>query len=267
VRRAPAELLAALAAALRAAPGLVLLLDYDGTLVPFAPRPEEAAPDAELLALLAGLARRPRTALHLVSGRPRDTLEAWFGHLPAGLHAEHGLWSRPGAGRPWIARPAGDLGWRPAARQACRAAAASLPGSFVEDKPAGLAWHYRTAEPRAAAAAAAALEARLRALLAGAAVELLRGDHVLELRPAGVHKGLLVEEVRAQAPPDSLLLAIGDDRTDEDLFAALPPGAVAIHVGPRPSAAPLRLDDVGQVRALLASLLDAPGPAGTGLSG
>jgi trehalose 6-phosphate synthase/phosphatase len=55
-------------------------------------------------------------------------------------------------------------------------------------------------------------------------------------------------------------VAIGDDRTDEDLFAALPEGGVGIHVGPGPSVAELRLRDPEACRALLAGLL-APVPA------
>ena len=51
------------------------------------------------------------------------------------------------------------------------------------------------------------------------------------------------------------LVAIGDDRTDEDLFAAVPPEAVAIHVGPRASRAAVRVPDVAAVRGFLRSLL------------
>jgi trehalose 6-phosphate synthase/phosphatase len=84
-----------LAARLEAAPVLVLLLDYAGTLVPFAPTPELAEPDVELIALLRGLAARPDTEIHIVSGRTPETLERWLGALPIGLHAEHGFLSRP----------------------------------------------------------------------------------------------------------------------------------------------------------------------------
>jgi trehalose 6-phosphate synthase/phosphatase len=71
---APGEL-ARTVATLRAAAALLVLLDYDGTLVPFAAVPELAAPDGALLALLARLAARPRTTVHVMSGRIRDTLE------------------------------------------------------------------------------------------------------------------------------------------------------------------------------------------------
>src|SRR5439155_3971 len=80
---------------LRAAAHLLLLLDYDGTLVPHASVPELATADEPLLDLLRTLAARPRTAVHVVSGRSRESLERWLGRLPIGLHADHGFWSRP----------------------------------------------------------------------------------------------------------------------------------------------------------------------------
>ena len=86
-----ATLREALAAIGKASP-VAVLLDYDGTLVPIADTPEQAQPDRPLLELIGALAARPRTMVLMVSGRPRDTLEAWFGHLPIELWAEHGVW-------------------------------------------------------------------------------------------------------------------------------------------------------------------------------
>jgi trehalose 6-phosphate synthase/phosphatase len=68
-----------------------LLLDYDGTLVPFVGQPNLARPDAELLGLLSALGADPANEVLIVSGRPRGDLEEWFGHLPLALVAEHGV--------------------------------------------------------------------------------------------------------------------------------------------------------------------------------
>ncbi|MGE0555739.1 MAG: bifunctional alpha,alpha-trehalose-phosphate synthase (UDP-forming)/trehalose-phosphatase, partial [Gemmatimonadales bacterium] len=87
--------------ALAEARSRLLLLDYDGTLVPFNVEPERAVPDAELLELLRELTRLPETEVHVVSGRPRRFLQRWLGALPLGLHAEHGAWSRPPAASEW----------------------------------------------------------------------------------------------------------------------------------------------------------------------
>jgi trehalose 6-phosphate synthase/phosphatase len=246
-----------LAARLRAAPTLLLLLDYDGTLVPFTWTPELARPDDELIALLRDLAARPRTEVHIVSGRPRESLESWLGALPIGLHAEHGLSSRAPTAAVWLSRTPSPQAWRRAVLDLFRAFAARTPGALVEETSAGVAWHYRAADPELGTARARALGPELAALLASAPVEILSGAKVIEVRPRGVHKGRLVSSLVARAPAGALLVAIGDDRTDEDLFAALPPGALAIHVGPEPTRASIHLGGVPDVRALLRAIAEA----------
>jgi trehalose 6-phosphate synthase/phosphatase len=237
----------------RAAPRLALLLDYDGTLVPFAPTPELAAPDEALRALVRRLAARPATDVHVVSGRRRTTLERWFGSMPVGLHAEHGYWSRLRGGA-WTAAEVAQGSWRERVLAVLREFAERTPGSLVEEKTVGLAWHYRSAEREYGAMQAKELSLHLSTILSNVPVELVPGDMVLEVRPHGVHKGRAVAQVLAASPPETLLLALGDDRTDEDMFAALREGDLAIHVGPAPSVAALRVADVAAARAVLADL-------------
>ena len=91
---------------------LLLLLDYDGTLVPFTATPELARPDAGLLTLLRRLAERPDTEVHIVSGRSREALEQWMGSLPVWLHAEHGLASRDPSTAEWNVPVSPDVSWK-----------------------------------------------------------------------------------------------------------------------------------------------------------
>jgi trehalose 6-phosphate synthase/phosphatase len=72
-----------------------------------------------------------------------------------------------------------------------------------------------------------------------------------------VHKGRVVERTLEGLSADTLVVAIGDDRTDEDLFAALPEGGIAIHAGGKPSSAGFRVTGHSEVRRLLSSLLTA----------
>jgi trehalose 6-phosphate synthase/phosphatase len=251
----PAVLQAAIGR-LRAAPCLVLLLDYDGTLVPFAPTPELAVPDRELLGLLSSLCARPGTEVHIVSGRSRETLEAWLGGLPLGLHAEHGACSRfPGA-PDWKWLDVAPPAWRARVLAILHDFAARTPGALVEEKAMDVAWHYRTADPEYGPEQANELTLHLTSLLANEPAQVLRGDQVIEVRPYGANKGRVVPLVLARAAADCAVLAVGDDRTDQDLFAALPEGAIAIHVGSKPSPADLRVAGTGDVRALLRALLD-----------
>jgi trehalose 6-phosphate synthase/phosphatase len=146
--------------------------------------------------------------------------------------------------------------WRPAVLALMRAFAVRTPGSFVEVKSAGIAWHYRLADPDLGPSRAAALKLELSLLLDRLPADVLPGAKVIEVITRGVHKGRLVPSLVARAPVGALLVAIGDGRTDEDLFAALPESAPAIHVGPEPSLAPIRLGGVQHVRALLRAVVE-----------
>lgn len=248
---------------LRAAPAIALLLDYDGTVMPFARTPDHARPDEPLLALLEALARRPATHVHIVSGRTRESLVEFLGDLPIGLHGEHGLWSRlaPPLTLPsprseskgaWTQLPTGDLSWLETAKRIVDDAATRTPGAFVEAKVGGFSWHYRAADERIGRTNAEALLAMLERVLAKTGAEVFTGDHVVEVRPRGIHKGCVVPPIAAALPAGAAIVGMGDDVTDEDLLAATP---IAVRVGPRTGDCDLALADPHAARAWLAKLL------------
>jgi trehalose 6-phosphate synthase/phosphatase len=238
----------------RAAERLILLLDYDGTLVPFARAPDLAGPDGKLLELLQSLARRPHTEVHVVSGRSPETLERWLGKLPIALHAEHGFWSRETMGGSFVPMKEVPTEWKDRVRPILEEYARRTPGSLLEEKAASLAWHYRMSDAEFGLLQARELRSHLTTALANAPLSVLSGDRVLEVRLQGVNKGLVAARILGQANGHTLLLAMGDDTTDEDMFAALPPGAIAIHVGPSPSRAEFRISDPNAARTLLSAL-------------
>ncbi|MBI4871952.1 MAG: trehalose-phosphatase [Candidatus Riflebacteria bacterium] len=238
-----------------AAEHVLLLLDYDGTLVPFAARPELARPDAALIELLRALAAAPRFEVHVVSGRPRQNLEDWLGALPLGLHAEHGLWSRL-CGGDWRLAATVESSWQARALSVLEQFVSCTPGSFIEQKTASLAWHYRRCDPESGERQARELKLDLAHALGNAPVAVLAGNKVVELQPRGVHKGTVTAAV-CGAAPGAFVIAAGDDETDENLFAALPRGAVSLHVGSRPSKAHYNLRHHRAVRRLLQALADS----------
>jgi trehalose 6-phosphate synthase/phosphatase len=262
-RSAPAGLQAAereLTALLREREQLLALLDYDGTLVPYTATPELARPDAAVLELLEALASRPHTEVHVVSGRGREPLEEWLGGLAIHLHAEHGFWSRGPNGAGWAAVAEVSDTWREPALSFLREITARTPGSLIEVKSVALAWHYRLADPESGARRANELRLHLSQLLSNQPVEILAGHKVVEIRPYGIHKGRIVPPLPPERLARTSVLAMGDDRTDEDLFAALPPEAVSIKVGPGPTHARFRIDGVPAARSLLQSLVQAEVP-------
>jgi trehalose 6-phosphate synthase/phosphatase len=242
---------------------LMLILDYDGTLVPFAPVPDAAQPDEEVIELLTTLSEREHTVVHVVSGRSRQSIERWLGGLPIGLHAEHGLWSRLRPDEPWtLLRPV-QAGLKEKVRPMLEHFTATTRGSFIEEKTASIAWHYRLADAEFAEdndfgeAQAKELRLLLAEVLSNEPVQVLSGSKVVEVRPMGVNKGAVVPLLLAAGGLQARIVAIGDDRTDEDLFAALPASAVCIRVGDGPSIARHRLSDPDEVRAFLRALLAA----------
>jgi trehalose 6-phosphate synthase/phosphatase len=187
----------------------------------------------------------------------RELLERWLGALPIGLHAEHGLLSRPPGASEWATGMPAPQSWRPGVLALMRDYAAQTPGALVEEKSGGVAWHYRLVEHELGLSRAYSLKLELSRLLERSPAEILPGAKVIEVVTRGVHKGRLVPFIAARAPAGALLVAIGDDRTDEDLFAALPPGALSIHVGPEATAAAIRLEGVPDVLSLLRAVAEA----------
>lgn len=239
----------------KAAQRLVLLLDYDGTLVPLAPTPDLASPDPAVLELLAQLAARPGTAVHVVSGRTRSTMEAWLGALRIGLHAEHGFWSRKEPESPWTPWRDPSAPWKAKLWPVLQRYTANTSGSLIEEKTASLAWHYRLADPEFGRLQARELRVYVAEMFSNAPVEVMMGDKVVEVRAAGLHKGVILPLVLEGLEYPYLMLAMGDDRPDEDLFVALPPGSVAIRIGRGESKASCRLPDYHAARAFLQRLL------------
>jgi trehalose 6-phosphate synthase/phosphatase len=245
-----------LVSALREAPRLVLMLDYDGTIVPFHNTPELSKPDADLYALLTALAARPGTHVHVVSGRAREPLGSWLAGVNVAVHAEHGFWTRRAPNSPWVPLFEQPVDWKAKVLSVLQQFAGKTPGARIEEKSTSIAWHYRMADPEYGAAQAKELRYNLGNVLSNAPVQVLRGEKVVEVRLHGIHKGLIPGAVLADEGPGAMmLLAMGDDRTDEDMFAALPDGAISIHVGHLTSVARHRLPDWQAARAFLRSLL------------
>jgi trehalose 6-phosphate synthase/phosphatase len=232
----------------------LLLLDYDGTLQRLNPRPQRAQPDKELLALLADLAADPHNRVVVISGRDRSTLDQWLGHLPLDFVAEHGVWLRR-AGEDWHLFQEMQATWKREFRPLLEQYVRRTAGSFIEEKDYSLAWHYCRADAGLGALRARELLSHLSFMTSNTGLQVLEIDKVLEIKPADLHKGTAVARWLASEHPD-FILALGDDRTDEDTFAALPPSAYTIRVGRAPrSLARYSVPSPTEVRQLLRRLL------------
>lgn len=236
---------------------LRLLLDYDGTLVPFFAHPDGAIPDTELKALLGALSTCKKTSVWIVTGRPRTIMERWLGALSIGFVAEHGLWVRP-PGSAWsMTRPI-DKAAVEALRPELVKLAKGLAGAAVEEKSAGFAFHYRRVNPQPTTAQLDRLRSTIAGLGDARGLTVLDGDGVIELRPKGVHKGLAWQLAGANAAAGSLAIACGDDVTDLDLFEHKVGEAVTVAASARVEG-DVRVDGPKAMRALLHDVARARG--------
>jgi trehalose 6-phosphate phosphatase len=228
-----------------------LFLDFDGTLVELAEAPGAIALPAGLMPLLDRLNQRLEGRLAIVSGRAVDDLRGHLGACAVVLSGSHGAELHYADGRsiPVVA-PAGLA----EARESVRRFAAGSEGLLVEDKPAGVALHYRQAPERAEEAGAF-----LEALAERFGLALQRGKMVAELRPEGSDKGAALRRLMGEPPfAGARPVFVGDDLTDEDAFrAAASLGGEGVLVGPdRPSEARWRLEGVAGVTAWLEAAAD-----------
>jgi trehalose 6-phosphate synthase/phosphatase len=236
---------------------LTLLLDYDGTLVPIAPTPDLAAPDEDLRLLLGALASQPDTSVHIVSGRGRSSLQEWFGHLPLALWAEHGFWYRAGPGSPWQPATAVPNAALERLLPILQDVTTRTPGSFVEQKDASLTWHFRQVDPATAARASLELARALERVLPTTQLEIMEGKKVLEIRVRGVNKGIVGARVADRHAQAGCVIAVGDDKTDEELFRSMPDSSITVSVGSGNTSAKFKVAQPDDVRELLRSLIEA----------
>jgi trehalose 6-phosphate synthase/phosphatase len=227
----------------------LLLIDYDGTLVPYFNKINDAKPDEELLRLLRNLTNDPHNKVVIISGRDYKTLDAWLGHLPLDIVAEHGAWYKD-YGKMWRNRNDLNDNWKEEIRNMMNLFNSRTPGASIEEKSFSLAWHYRNVEAGFGELRANELKADISHFVAYRGLQLLQGDKVIEVKSMAVNKG---KAARRWLEHDSydFIIAIGDDHTDEDMFKVMPEDAITVKVGGQISAATYYLNTYEEVRSLL----------------
>jgi len=237
---------------------LVVALDLDGTLIPFAPTPAEARIDGDTAALLDALAALPGVTVGVISGRPRALVEDLTSRFPAiAFAAEHGVW-RWAAGE-WTAAlaPVPQLD----EIAACLSALARRhPGALVERKSCSVCLHWRRVAPEQHDEIATTAETLVDEWLeTQRGLERLPEVEALEVRHTAAHKGSALSWLRQRGPAGATVLALGDDLTDEDMFVSLREHDLGILVAesPRRTQASLRLPSPSAVHRFLRWMIEA----------
>lgn len=230
----------------------LLFLDYDGTLVPIESRPVLAKPNHELLELLNKLSTSPSTEVVIISGRNFQVLDEWLGHLSIHLVAEHGASFRL-KGEGWQHYTDIDSSWKGLIKSTFDLYETRTPGAFVEEKEYTIAWHYRNVDEELGFIRSRELLDNLYHLVRNTHLNVLDGHKVIEVRAAGIDKGIATGKIMELFPSD-FIFAMGDDKTDEDIFNVLKGRAVTVKVGSDLSAAEYNVKNQREAFRLLDEL-------------
>ncbi|XP_073129834.1 probable alpha,alpha-trehalose-phosphate synthase [UDP-forming] 9 [Henckelia pumila] len=250
-----------------------IFLDYDGTVVPQSSMIRSPTPD--VVTVLDALCNDPNNTVFIVSGRGRASLSDWLSPCEKlGLAAEHGYFIRSSGSSDWEAL-ASDLDWKKIVEPIMKQYTEATDGSYMEIKESALVWHHQDADPDFGSCQAKELLVHLENVLANEPVVVRRGQHIVEVKPQGVTKGLVAEKVISMMVNDgkapNFVMCIGDDRSDEDMFESIlstvsnptlpvAPEIFACTVGQKPSKAKYYLDDTADVVKLLRGLASSSNP-------
>jgi trehalose 6-phosphate synthase/phosphatase len=236
----------------------LILLDYDGTLVSFSSQPTEAKPGLRLMELLKRLTENEQNDVFIISGRDSSTLESWLGKLPINIIAEHGAKIKWKNGK-WTNRITQHHEWKQQVKEIMEVYVRRCANTFIETKEFSIVWHFRNANVEQARLRSLELFAELNDYAYNLGVQVLMGNKIVEVRLSGFDKGSTLKKDVLNDSYD-FILAMGDDRTDEDMFKILSnkKNAYTIKIGAEASFANYNLYTPQMVIALLDSLSYIP---------
>jgi len=207
----------------------LFLLDFDGTLVPIADDPDQAALPSETRDTLLRLVRAPSTRVVVLSGRTREELDALLKGSGVDCVAEHGIWYRK-SNEEWRMIQSATAEWKSDVRSLLEWYVDRTPGSRLVDKEYSLFWDYRQADEVFAQVRQGELKEDLLPLLQSYALRVLEGSRFLEVQSGNISQGEATRQLLGERDWD-FVLAAGDDASDEEMFHVLPDHAFAIRVG------------------------------------
>lgn len=231
----------------------LLLLDYDGTLVGFHEDPSKSIPNQELYELFDGLCALKNLDIAIISGRDKDFLDHYFGKYPITLVAEHGYHHRM-TNKNWNQVDVLRSDWKHHIYPVVETFTDNTPGTFIEEKQNSIVWHYRKADPELAKIRVVELKTLLTSLISDE-LKIMDGDKIIEIVSARVHKGVASTQIYAKKNYDCALV-LGDDITDENMFADLPDEVIKIKVGSKQTLAKYFLSSHLEVRPFLKRLIE-----------
>ena len=227
----------------------LIFLDYDGTLIKFDENPDRARPDSDLRLLLEKLSNDEKNKVVIISGRDKNTLSHWFEPYNLDIIGEHGVWLKKN-GNDWQTIDEMHSDWKAEILPVLELYVNRTPGSFIEEKDFSLVWHYRKVETGLGKLRTSEISTHLKYLASNINLQVLEGDHVVEIKSMEVNKGKAANQWLHDSSAD-FILSIGDDWTDEDTFKVMPDDAYTVRVGSISSAAKYNVENYKSVRDFL----------------
>jgi trehalose 6-phosphate synthase/phosphatase len=228
----------------------LVLLDYDGTLVDHTSMAHLAKLPDDTAAILRKLSKDPRTELFIITGRRREDIDRFLDHLDINIIAEHGaLIKKDGK---WDNKISTDNSWKMQIIPILYQVTANCPDSYVEEKIHSLTWHYRNMDNSPGYGCSRELIKKLEKVIGPLDLKILDGNKVVEVMKAGIGKGRAVHQLLEDEKYD-FILSVGDDTTDEEMFAYLEhnPKASTVKVGQGSTFARYNLLNISEVASLL----------------
>ena len=211
----------------------ILMLDYDGTLAPIHNRPEDAVITPDMRNIIQLLASDKNKEVVIISGRPTSFLQTQFKNIDVFIAGEHGgIFYDYKTKRSRTLVSTGKNSWYKQAIEIVRTYTKRTPNSFMEKKDHAISWHFRNAPNDFGEFQARKLVVDLETSLANMPVNVIMGKKVVEVKAVEANKGYFTSWFNERYRKNNeLIIAMGDDRTDEDMFSILDSDAISIKVG------------------------------------
>lgn len=229
-----------------------LFLDYDGTLVGFKSKFQDASISLEMVNIIKELSGVMEVSI--ISGRSAEFLDSQFNLLDIEMAAEHGAYYKDSK-RDWVCRVTSDTStWFPEVIKVMSSYTDKVPLSSIEIKNSSVVWHYRQSPDDFATFQARKLDDELQACLSNQPVAISIGSKIVEAKATECNKGDYIRFRMSQEGDDTLFICIGDDKTDEDMFQMAKDKGLTIKIGNEETVAQFRLEKQSDVFAFLKGL-------------
>ena len=232
----------------------LILLDYDGTLTNYTSVPAEAKLSSQIEAIIRKLNEIAGTEVVIITGREYQDIDRLVGHLPIKIIAEHGAMAKDGG--KWKVRTGTTAQWKSIVLPFFDEAVCNCTGSFVEEKRFCLTWHYRNSDQIVGYNYSRDLMNRIEEATQKNGLRVIDGAKVVEVLRKEINKGKATLDLLRNSSYD-LVLSIGDDKTDEDMFEVLTDDKkhMTIKVGQGQTSARYSVGNTADVALILEGLL------------